>query len=74
MRKITNRDLRKALHDGGVERVRIKTNGEVHCLGKMPNTNQRGWYLKGYDYSLRWELEEERRITEIPETAGHMPR
>jgi len=30
------------------ERVVIKRNGEIHAYGRMPNTNQVGWYFKGY--------------------------
>ena len=43
------------------ERVRITKNGEVHALGTIPHTNQRGWYLVGFDTNLietlRWEGE-----------------
>lgn len=31
----------------GVEKVRITKGGEVHAYGRMPNTNQVGWYLAG---------------------------
>ena len=74
MSKPTHKDLRKALLETN-ERVRIKRNGEVHCFGKMPNSNRRGWYLAGFDHNLLWRLEEERRVTQTywsNELQGHV--
>ena len=34
------------------ERVRIARNGEVHAYGRMPNTNQTGWYFAGWDDAI----------------------
>ena len=34
------------------ERCKIKKNGEVHAYGRMPNSNQTGWYLVGFDVNL----------------------
>lgn len=47
MTTFTNAQLRARVLEFA-ERVVIKRNGEVHAYGRMPNTNQVGWYLKGY--------------------------
>lgn len=40
--------IRKALrHVFGARKYRITRGGEIHVHGRMPNTNQTGWYLFG---------------------------
>jgi hypothetical protein len=41
--------IRRALRDVfGTRKYRILASGEIHVFGKMPNTNQDGWYLYGW--------------------------
>ena len=40
--------LRELLRrDHGTGKYRLTKDGDVHVYGKMPNTNQTGWYLLG---------------------------
>lgn len=32
----------------GAKNAKVTRNGEVHVKGRMPNTNQIGWYLLGF--------------------------
>ena len=32
----------------GAKNARVTRNGEVHVKGRMPNSNQHGWYLLSY--------------------------
>lgn len=32
----------------GAKNARVTKNGELHVFGKMPNTNEQGWYLLGF--------------------------
>jgi hypothetical protein len=38
------------------ERVKMKRNGEVHCYGKMPNSDKTGWWFRGFDELIVLEL------------------
>ena len=41
--------LRTALRSKfGARQYRITGAGEIHACGKMPNTNENGWYLFGF--------------------------
>ena len=45
--KIVTLEIIEKLYDE-VEKFRIDTEGKVHVLGRMPNTNQHGWFFGGY--------------------------
>ena len=36
--------------------IRVR-GGEVHCLGKMPNSTQHGWFFAGYVNDVKNELQ-----------------
>lgn len=45
----TDAEVRKAVKAiFGAKNARVTRNGEVHVKGRMPNTNQVGWYLLGF--------------------------
>lgn len=45
----TDAEVRKAVKTiFGAKNARVTRNGEVHVNGRMPNTNQYGWYLLGF--------------------------
>lgn len=45
----TTAEVRKAVKTiFGAKNARVTKNGEVHVNGRMPNTNQHGWYLLGF--------------------------
>jgi hypothetical protein len=56
MTRITNKMIRKDILDAGAERVIIKRDGNVLAYGRMPNTDQVGWYLAGTINELKVHL------------------
>ena len=46
---MTTAQIRKILRQHfGARHYRITSAGEIHVYGRMPNTNEDGWYLFGY--------------------------
>lgn len=50
---MNNRKLRSIIRSDmaaqGASRYRITAQNELHYYGKMPNTNQFGWYFTSFD-------------------------
>ena len=46
----------------GAEKTRISRNGEIHCLGKMPNSIVRGWYFAGFAPDVLDLIEQEEKF------------
>ena len=46
-RKLAQQIRAHLMERSNVERVKY-VRGEILCLGIMPNTNQRGWWLAGH--------------------------
>ena len=58
---ITAREIRAHVAERyEAEKIRITRQGEVHALGIMPNTNQRGWFFAGYDTDIALQIQQER--------------
>ena len=46
----------------GAEKTRISRNGEIHCLGKMPNAARRGLYFAGFAPDVLDLIEQEEKF------------
>ena len=46
---MTNTEIRAyVIENFGASKCRIQKNGEVHGLGRMPNSIEHGWYFVGF--------------------------
>ena len=46
----------------GAEKTRITRNGEIHCLGQMPNSIVRGCYFAGFAPDVLDQIEQEEKF------------